>query len=261
MATYHVCSHEKKRCDGKNELKIAVPDPDEDGHDKEFEWEFEDMVPDQAFCNWQVDVEGFDPKSNDELESALAAFQVTIDLWSATGSDYALVSAANSNFVFSSESKRKGKYEPINLLRFAELQPRIVVAQDSRNSTKPMDLSITMHVERQAAPDGYSTANSSAASVQADGSSLIFIIGLSAGLGVVLVCLIVMIILTRRKSHRYATPHRSRRKSALCQKLANIRCRCKCRLCRRRMPKPLTSFRNTERQNLADEIEKSAIDQ
>ena len=186
---------------------------------------------------------------------------MTIDLWSATGSDYELVSATNSNFAFKSESKRKGKYEPINLLRFAELQPRIVVAQDNRNSTKPMDLSVTMHVERQATPDGYSSGSSGTGSVQADGSSLIFIIGLSAVLGVVLVCLIVVIILTKRKSRRYATPHRSRRQSALCQKLANIRCRCKCRLCRRRMPKPLTSFRNTERQALAEEIEKSALDQ
>ena len=124
-----------------------------------------------------------------------------------------------------------------------------------------MDLSVTMHVERQAAPDGYSSGTSGAGSVQADGSSLIFIIGLSAVLGFVLVCLIVMIILTRRNSRRYATSHRSRRQSALCQKLANIRCRCKCRLCRRRMPKPLTSFRNTERQALAEEIEKSALDQ
>ena len=58
------------------------------------------MVPDQAFCNWRVDVADFDEKSNDSSESALAAFQVTIDLWSGSGSDFALVSGTNSNFVF-----------------------------------------------------------------------------------------------------------------------------------------------------------------
>ena len=65
------------------------------------------MRPDQAFCNWHVEVKNFDPKrSISEEESSLAAWQVSVDLWSSTGSDIALVSTTNSNFVFKLESKR-----------------------------------------------------------------------------------------------------------------------------------------------------------
>jgi len=144
----------------------------------------------------------------------------------------------------------------MNLLRFAELAPHIVVAQDNRNSTAPIDLSVTMHVELQTTPDIYQTGGSGRSTVQADSSSLLIVIGLSAGLGLVLVAFILLIIMSRRKSGRYSTPRRSSssRRSNLC------RCWSRCRCCKKRMPRPLTSSRNTERMALQDEIEKSAMD-
>ena len=74
-----------------------------------------------------------------------------------------------------------------------------------------------------------------------------------------LVCLIVAIIVMRKKASRYPTPSKaSRRQTPLCKALSRIRCKSKC--CKKRIPRPLTSFFQSERLALQEEIEKSAMD-
>ena len=55
-----------------------------------------------------------------------------------------LASSSNSNYEF--KRKKKGKYSSVDLLTFAEMEPHVLVAQPSRNSTDPIDLEIKIYV-------------------------------------------------------------------------------------------------------------------
>ena len=54
------------------------------------------------------------------------------------------MSAANREFDFGSEND--GVYASIDLIRFAELDPRIVLANHDRKDTLPLDIHITAKV-------------------------------------------------------------------------------------------------------------------
>ena len=53
---------------------------------------------------------------------------------SATSTEFSLISARNKEFEFK-KNEESGDYEPIDLLRFAELEPHLVVANPTRNDT------------------------------------------------------------------------------------------------------------------------------
>ena len=59
---------------------------------------------------------------------------------------YSLLSAENSSFDFSTDED--GSYASIDLLRFAELDPRIVLAHKDSTNSSPLDLSITITVTK-----------------------------------------------------------------------------------------------------------------
>ena len=89
------------------------------------------MQPQSAFCNWQFKVAGYDPDST-ASESILTDYQVYITVTSVTLTSFSLVSANNKDFDFGQEGYKDGSYShefaQINLLRFAELEPHLVVA-------------------------------------------------------------------------------------------------------------------------------------
>ena len=70
-----------------------------------------------------------------------------ISVKSATSTELSLVSSVNKGFEFKLNDAT-GDYEPIDLLRFAELQPHLVVANPSINDTQPIDLSIVVRVNK-----------------------------------------------------------------------------------------------------------------
>ena len=54
---------------------------------------------------------------------------------------FGLVSANNKDFDF---GQGEDKFASVNLLRFAELEPHLVVAWPNRNTTQPIDLNVSV---------------------------------------------------------------------------------------------------------------------
>ena len=93
-------------------------------------------------------MKGFEPL-NPSQDSGLRSHSVSVSIQSTSASrstivSYSLLSAANREFDFG--SKDDGTYANIDLLRFAELDPRIVLASHNRNETLPLDIHISAKV-------------------------------------------------------------------------------------------------------------------
>jgi len=98
-----------------------------------------------AFCNWQFKVDGFQT-GNTSSDSELADLKVQIKVSSATGSSFGIVSAKQKEFDFGGSQSDDGttEFKEMSLLRFADLEPHLVIAQPNIESKDPMDISITV---------------------------------------------------------------------------------------------------------------------
>ena len=61
---------------------------------------------------------------------------MTVSVLSSTKTDFGLVSAKKKEFDFGAEIGEKG----MDLVRFAELEPHLIVAHSNRNSTEPINI-------------------------------------------------------------------------------------------------------------------------
>ena len=80
-------------------------------------------------------------------------------LKSDTDTEFALVSSTNKLFNFNVDTE-SGKSTKVDMLRFAELDSHIVIAQASRNSTEPFQLTITVEVVKDLRQVEYIETNS-----------------------------------------------------------------------------------------------------
>ena len=108
------------------------------------QWDFKEMVPMQAFCNWQFKIEGFEANKSVDSLTKLGGYEVTVSMVSQTKTDFGLVSAKKKEFDFSSVIGGK----EMDLVRFAQLDPRVIVADSNRNSTEPIDFQIIVNVTK-----------------------------------------------------------------------------------------------------------------
>ena len=98
----------------------------EESISRKLNWDFENMQPKEAFCNWKFKVSNYLPNSS-ESDQFLVGNKVQITLKSKTNTPFALVSAANRNFNYQIDPT-SGKSAVLDLLRFAELETHIVIA-------------------------------------------------------------------------------------------------------------------------------------
>ena len=138
---------------------------------------------------------------------------------------FALTSSANSNYEFVPASDQHGHYDTINLLRFAEMKPHIVVAHESRNSTEPIDLTIKIRVSKES-----NTSSHHAIDTTGDGKvPLAVVITLAAVLGITIIgAIFISVINCVKKKRARRTPSSSSFKNC-CSKLNCLNCRCPCR--------------------------------
>ena len=104
---------------------------------------------------------------------------------------FSLVSANNKDFDFGQEGYYAGSFShefaSVNLLRFAELEPHLVVAEQNRNSTQPIDLNVSVKFKK-IPPIHVLDVNDSV-----DGQRLYFLIAIVLG-GILFITFMIIII-------------------------------------------------------------------
>ena len=81
-----MCKSNQPQCGDTSILRISVApnEKDTDGKEK-FEWSFTDLTPEEAFCNWQFEVDGYDHLGT-ARDSGLVKNMVQVELKSSSAS-------------------------------------------------------------------------------------------------------------------------------------------------------------------------------
>lgn len=158
------------------------------------------------------------------------------------------MSATNKQFNFAFAA-RSGQFEQLNLLRFAQLDPHIIVAQDSRNSTEPFHLNISVKVSWPGRPQ-LPPADPKQEVLTESQDFVAITLGIVLGVFVFVALLVIVVILVKKKEKGgHGTSSRSKIKCCVRLKKKTTR------------NLQFQSKAKSERQALQDEIEKSAMEQ